>query len=59
MEPHEQADNRGSERSSSKASKCSFEVYEKRVLNLSKLSKYVVNAENTLNVKRRDDDRGI
>lgn len=35
-EPSDQ-ENRGSDRSSSRASKCSFDVYEKRVLNFSKL----------------------
>ena len=51
-------DHRMTEKSSSKASKCSFEVYEKRVLNLSKLSKFRNDAENTLNVKKREDERG-
>jgi len=53
-EPRE-ADYRPTEKSSSKASKCSLEVFEKRVLNLSKLSNSVVDVENTLNVGRRED----
>lgn len=57
-EPREPNDYRASEKSSSKASKCSLEVFEKRVLNLSKLSTSLSHSENTLNVRKKEEDRG-
>lgn len=55
-EPSDQ-ENRGSDRSSSRASKCSFDVYEKRVLNFSKLRKHSPDVGTSNPPKRKGEER--